>query len=71
MKLQKTSTDVSPFSGKSFVNGAFDKIGMSQLINNKLGDRVNTDGFSYSDIIKNLYNVFTVVAIVPKISKFI
>lgn len=58
MKVQKISTNVSPFSGISFVNGAFDKIGMSQLIDNELGDRVKTVGFSYSDIIKNLCNVF-------------
>jgi hypothetical protein len=58
MKVQKISTNVSPFSGISFVNGAFDKIGMSQLIDNELGARVKTVGFSYSDIIKNLCNVF-------------
>jgi hypothetical protein len=58
MKVQKMSTNVSPFSGISFVNGAFDKIGMSQLIDNELGARVKTVGFSYSDIIKNLCNVF-------------
>ena len=49
---------MSPFSGISFINGAFDKIGMSQLIDNELGARVKTVGFSYSDIIKNLCNVF-------------
>ena len=58
MKVQKISSNVSPFSGISFINGAFDKIGMSQLIDNELGARVKTVGFSYSDIIKNLCNVF-------------
>ena len=46
MKVQKISTNVSLFSGISFVNGAFDKIGMSQIIDYELGARVKTVGFS-------------------------
>ncbi len=58
MKIQKISSNVSPFAGIFFVNNEFDKIGMSQLIDNELGARVKTVGFLYSDIIKNLCNVF-------------
>jgi len=58
MKVQKISTNVSPFSGISFVNNEFNKVGMSQLIDSELGARVKTVGFSFSDIIKNLCNVF-------------
>ena len=58
MKIQKTSTNVSPFAGISFVNNEFDKVGICQLIDSELGDRVKTVGFSFSDIIKNLCNVF-------------
>jgi len=58
MKIQKISSNVSPFAGISFVNYEFDKTGMSQLIDNELGARVKTVGFLYSDIIKNLCNVF-------------
>jgi hypothetical protein len=58
MKVQKISSNVNPFAGISFVNNEFDKIGMSQLIDNELGARVKTIGFLYSDIIKNLCNVF-------------
>ena len=58
MKIQKTPTNVSPFAGISFVNNEFDKVGICQLIDSELGDRVKTVGFSYSDIIKNLCNVF-------------
>jgi len=58
MKVQQISTTVSPFAGISFVNEAFNKIGLSQLIDNELGRRVKTFGFLYSDIIKNLANVF-------------
>ena len=58
MKLQKISTQVSPFAGISFVHNEFIKVGMSHLIDNELGSRVKTVGFTYSDIIKNLVNVF-------------
>lgn len=58
MKLQKKSTNISPFAGISFINSEFNKSGMSQLIDNVLGERVKRVGYSYSDIIKNLFNVF-------------
>jgi hypothetical protein len=58
MKLQKISTHVSPFAGISFVHNEFVKSGMSQLIDNELGYRVKTVGYLYSDILKNLANVF-------------
>ena len=58
MKVQKYTNTVSPFSGISFVNEAFNKAGLSQLIDNELGNRVKTVGYSYSEIIRNLCNVF-------------
>jgi len=58
MKLQKISTTVSPFAGISFVHNEFVKVGMSHLIDNELESRVKTVGFTYSDIIKNLVNIF-------------
>ena len=58
MKVQKISSNVSPFAGISFVNNSFNETGISQLIDNELGTRVKTVGFSYSDIIKNQFNIF-------------
>ena len=58
MKIQKFSNTVSPFAGISFANHCFNKIGLSQLIDNELGSRVKHAGYSYSDIIRNLCNVF-------------
>ena len=58
MKVQKISTNVSPFAGISFVNNSFNETGISQLIDKELGARVKTVGFSYSDIIKNQFNIF-------------
>jgi len=58
VKVQKLKGSVSPFAGISFVNNNFNKIGMSQLIDNKLGKRVKTIGYDYSEIFRNLANVF-------------
>lgn len=58
MKIQKTLSNVSPFAGISFVDQSFNKCGLSQLIDNELGQRVKTIGYSYSEIIRNLTNVF-------------
>ncbi len=56
IKVQKFSDTVNPFSGISFVNDNFNKIGMSQLIDNELGSRVALFGFKYSDIFRILTN---------------
>lgn len=58
MKLQKISTQVSPFSGINFINEEYSKSGFTQLIDKQLGIRCKPVGFSYSDIIQNLMNVF-------------
>jgi hypothetical protein len=53
MKIQKSSTSISPFAGISFANAIFNNCGLSQLIDKELGNRVSTVGYSYSDIIRN------------------
>ena len=58
MKIQIKSEPISPFSGVSFVNNYFDKIGMTQLIDSELGDRVRLTGYNYGEIFRNLTNVF-------------
>jgi Transposase DDE domain group 1 len=58
MKIQNFKTTVNPFSGTSLVNHHFNKSGMSQLIDNELGVRVKYFGFQYSEIFRNLTNVF-------------
>ena len=54
IKVQKFSKTVNPFSGISFANNIFNQVGMSHLIDNELGDRVELFGYQYSDIIRNL-----------------
>ncbi len=58
MKIQNFKTSVNPFSGNSIVNYHFDKSGISQLIDKELGQRVKYVGFQYSEIFRNLTNVF-------------
>jgi len=58
MKIQNYKTTVNPFSGNSLVNHYFNKSGMSQLIDNELGVRVKYAGYQYSEIFRNLTNVF-------------
>ena len=58
MNIQKLNSSVSPFAGISFANNSFNKSGISQLIDNELGRRVKTIGFDYSEILRNLSNVF-------------
>ncbi len=58
IKIQKLNGSVSPFAGISFVNELFNQSGLSKLIDNELGMRVKTIGYQYSEIIRNLSNVF-------------
>ncbi len=58
IKVQKLSDSVSPFAGISFVNTLFNQSGLSKLIDSELGMRVQTTGYQYSEIIRNLSNVF-------------
>jgi hypothetical protein len=58
VKVDKYIKSVNPFAGISFVNEAFNKVGLSQLIDSELGERVKYVGFSYSEILRNLTNVF-------------
>ena len=57
-KVQKLNAVVSPFAGVSFVNNLFKKSGLDELIDNELGVRGEFVGYQYSEIIRNLANVF-------------
>ena len=58
MKVQNLNDEVSPFAGISFVNELFNKAGLNELIDNELGIRSKLVGYQYSEIIRNLSNVF-------------
>ena len=58
MKVQNLKTKINPFAGISLVNYHFNNSGLSQLIDNELGVRVETVDYQYSEIFRNLTNVF-------------
>jgi hypothetical protein len=58
MKVLKSNKTITPFAGISFVNESFVTSGIADLIDSALGKRVKTVGYQYSDIFKNLTNVF-------------
>ncbi len=58
MKIQNYKTSVNPFSGISLVNHYFNTSGLSELIDKELGIRTKFVGYQYSEIIRNLANVF-------------
>lgn len=58
IKVQKLTDSVSPFAGISFVDSYFNQSGLSDLIDKELGMRVKLTGFQYSEIIRNLSNIF-------------
>ena len=57
-KIKKISQNITPFAGISYVNSEFNNCGMAQLIDNELGQRVQTVGYSYSEIISNWFDLF-------------
>jgi hypothetical protein len=57
-KVQKVSQTITPFGGISFVNNVFNQVGLSKLIDSELGIRVHGMDYRYSEIIRNLFNIF-------------
>jgi len=57
-KIIKSSKNITPFAGISYINSEFNNCGLSQLIDKELGNRVSTAGYNYSDIIRNWANLF-------------
>lgn len=58
MKIQNYKTSVNPFSGISLANYHFNRSGLSELIDKELGMRAKYFGYQYSEIIRNLANVY-------------
>jgi len=58
MKIQKLSGTVSPLAGIYFVNNIFNTSGLSALIDSELGIRSTRVGYKYSEIIRNMSNIF-------------
>jgi hypothetical protein len=57
-KIQKISKNITSFAGVFFVNDEFSRSGLDKLIDNQLGIRSSTCGYTYSNIFRNFFNLF-------------
>ena len=57
-KVQKISKDITPFAGVFFVHDEFKRSGLRNLIDNQLGIRVSSKGYSYGNLLGNFFNLF-------------
>jgi hypothetical protein len=57
-KIQKISKNMTPFAGVFFADDAFNGSGLSRLIDRELGVRASNKGYSYSNLFRNLFNLF-------------
>ncbi len=58
IEVQKFNGSGSSFAGISLVNELFNQSALRKLIGTKLGMRVQTIGYQYSEITGNLSNIF-------------
>jgi hypothetical protein len=58
MYTTQSSEKITPFGGLNFCLKSYHDSGLAELIDNHLGPRVQTKGFSYSAIFANLMTVF-------------
>lgn len=58
MHITKSAEKITPFGGFNFCFQSFHQSGLAGLIDQHLGERVKTVGFSYSDIIANQIGIF-------------
>jgi len=57
-KVQKISKPITSFGGVFFVNDEFKRSGLRKLIDNQLGIRRSTKGYSYGNLFGNFFNLF-------------
>jgi hypothetical protein len=58
MKIEKNNQIINPFGGINFVVDIIKSAGVSELIDNQLGERAKQAQYSFSDVILNLWSVF-------------
>jgi len=57
-KIEKVSKNITPFGGVSIVHEMFKRYGLFKLIENELGARVSTCGYTYGTIFRTWFNIF-------------
>ena len=58
VKVEKISQSFTPFGGISFVHDFFKRSGLRKLIDNELGIRTSTCGYTYGSLLGNWFNLF-------------
>lgn len=58
MHITKSAEKITAFGGFNFCFNSFRQSGLAQLIDRHLGERVETAGFSYSEIMANQMGIF-------------
>jgi hypothetical protein len=56
-KIAKISKTITPFAGVFFANDEFTHSGLGKLIDNQLGIRSSSCGYTYSNIFRNFFNL--------------
>jgi len=57
-KIEKVSQNITPFGGIYFVHDMFKRSGLRELVDNELGVRVSTCGYTYGNLFGNWFNLF-------------
>jgi len=57
-KVQIFSKNITPFSGVFFAHEEFNRCGLRELIDNQLGSRSSTKGYTYGNLLGNLFNLY-------------
>ena len=58
MKITQSNENITPFGGFNFCHELFNQTSLPQLIDQQLGQRVTSFGFSYSEILTNHMAIF-------------
>jgi len=58
VKVEKISQNITPFGGISFVHDFFKRSGLRKLIDNELGIRSSTCGYTYGSLLGNWFKLF-------------
>jgi hypothetical protein len=57
-KVQKISKNITPVAGVFFAHDEFKRSGLCKLVDNQLGIRVSTKGYSYGNLFNNFFSLF-------------
>jgi hypothetical protein len=57
-KVQTISKNFTPFAGVFYAHEEFNRSGLRKLIDNQLGIRISTKGYSYGNLFGNFFNLF-------------